>query len=81
VPLLLQEYVSLSFSSDGKLLLAQGGRPDWNLLLWSWEKSKVASSTRATNTPGNPIVKVSSRGSGPGAKRLHRSWAPVNSPS
>jgi hypothetical protein len=31
-----QEYVSLSFSPDGKLLLAQGGAPDWNLLLWAW---------------------------------------------
>lgn len=54
----LQEYVSLSFSPDGKMLLAQGGAPDWSLLLWTWEKSKVASSVRSTNLQGSPIVKV-----------------------
>lgn len=54
----LQEYVSLSFSPDGKLLLAQGGAPDWSLLLWTWEKSKVASSVRSTNLQGSPVVQV-----------------------
>lgn len=55
----MQEYVSLSFSPDGKLLLAQGSAPDWSLLLWSWEKSKVASSVRSTNLQGSPVVQVS----------------------
>jgi len=55
----VQEYVSLSFSPDGKLLLAQGSAPDWSLLLWSWEKSKVASSVRSTNLQGSPVVQVS----------------------
>lgn len=54
----LQEYVSLSFSPDGKMLLAQGGGPDWSLLLWTWEKSKVASSVRSTNLQGSPVVQV-----------------------
>jgi hypothetical protein len=54
----LQEYVSLSFSPDGKMLLAQGGAPDWSLLLWTWEKSKIASSVRSTNLQGSPVVKV-----------------------
>eukprot|EP00878_Enallax_costatus_P025349 GHUV01027119.1.p1 GENE.GHUV01027119.1~~GHUV01027119.1.p1 ORF type:complete len:499 (+),score=150.84 GHUV01027119.1:978-2474(+) len=53
-----KEYVSLSFSPDGKLLLAQGGAPDWNLLLWAWEKSKLASSIRSTNLQGSPVVQA-----------------------
>mmetsp|Transcript_36831 Transcript_36831/g.108610 ORF Transcript_36831/g.108610 Transcript_36831/m.108610 type:complete len:1386 (-) Transcript_36831:299-4456(-) len=44
-----KEYVSLSFSADGKMLLALGGAPDYNLVLWVWEKSKAAAVTKATN--------------------------------
>ena len=35
------EIVSLMFSSDMKYLLTQGGGPDYTLIYWSWEKSKV----------------------------------------
>lgn len=35
------EIVSLLFSSDSKYLLTQGGAPDFALIYWSWEKSKV----------------------------------------
>ncbi|CAF3796054.1 unnamed protein product, partial [Rotaria magnacalcarata] len=35
------EIVSLLFSSDSKYLLTQGGAPDYALVYWSWEKSKV----------------------------------------
>lgn len=56
--LAVQEYISLSFSPDGKLLLAQGGAPDWSLVLWTWEKSKVACSVRSTNLQGSPVVQV-----------------------
>lgn len=55
----LQEYVSLCFSPDSKLLLAQGAGPDWSLLLWAWEKSKVACSLRSTNLQGSPMVQAS----------------------
>lgn len=37
----IKEYVGLSFSNDCKLLAAQGGGPEWMLVLWTWEKSKV----------------------------------------
>lgn len=50
-----KEYVSLSFSADGKMLLAQGGGPDYNLVLWVWEKSKVAAVAKTTNQQGSPV--------------------------
>jgi cilia- and flagella-associated protein 57 len=56
----IQEYVSLDFSPDGKVLVAQGGAPDWNLIVWVWEKSKVVASTRTTNQNSNPVHQVSS---------------------
>ena len=34
-------FVDLSFSQDGKHLLALSGAPDWSATLWSWEKTKV----------------------------------------
>ncbi|ELT90948.1 hypothetical protein CAPTEDRAFT_196345 [Capitella teleta] len=54
-----EEYVSLAFSPDSKYLVAQGGRPDWTLLYWTWEKSKVMASTKTTNPQTNaPIYQV-----------------------
>ena len=54
------EYVSLAFSPDSKYLVAQGGRPDWTLLYWTWEKSKVMASTKTTNPQTNaPVYQVS----------------------
>ncbi len=50
------EYVSLAFSPDSKYLVAQGGRPDWTLLYWTWEKSKVMASTKTTNPQTNPPI-------------------------
>lgn len=47
------EYVSLAFSPDSKYLVAQGGKPDWTLLYWTWEKSKVMATTKTSN-PQNP---------------------------
>ena len=49
----------MSFSSDGKMLLAQGGAPEWNLMLWVWEKSKVSASVKTTNQQGSPVYSVS----------------------
>ena len=53
------EYASLAFSPDSKYLVTQGGRPDWTLLYWTWEKSKVMASTKTTNPQTNaPIYQV-----------------------
>jgi len=55
------EYVSLAFSPDSKYLVAQGGSPDWTLLYWAWEKSKVMASTKSTNPQTNaPVYQVNS---------------------
>ncbi|XP_041357286.1 cilia- and flagella-associated protein 57-like [Gigantopelta aegis] len=43
------EYVSLAFSPDSKYLVAQGGKKDWILLYWTWEKSKVMATAKTSN--------------------------------
>ncbi|XP_064605218.1 cilia- and flagella-associated protein 57-like [Liolophura sinensis] len=50
------EYVSLAFSPDSKYLVAQGGKPDWTLLYWTWEKSKVLAMTKTSNPQNNPPI-------------------------
>lgn len=34
-------YVSAAFTPDEKMVAAQGGAPDWTLVLFLWEKGKV----------------------------------------
>jgi len=54
------EFVSLAFSPDSKYLVAQGGAPDWTLLYWAWEKSKVMASTKSSSPQTNaPVYQVS----------------------
>eukprot|EP00736_Rhodelphis_marinus_P001057 Rmarinus@m.11291 len=55
-------YVSLCFSPDSKYLLSQGayqgpgaGQEGWMLILWVWDKGKVAASVRASQTQANAI--------------------------
>lgn len=44
-----QEYVSLSFSFDGKFLAAILGDPDWTMVYFQWEKGKIDSTVKANN--------------------------------
>ena len=53
-----EAYVSLAFSPDGKMLAAQGGAPEWNLVLWVWEKTKVGAMIKSTNQQASPIFQV-----------------------
>lgn len=54
------EFVSLAFSPDSKYLVAQGGKPDYTLLYWTWEKSKVMAVTKTSNPQTSaPIYQVS----------------------
>eukprot|EP01064_Diplonema_japonicum_P011612 TRINITY_DN1900_c3_g1_i2.p1 TRINITY_DN1900_c3_g1~~TRINITY_DN1900_c3_g1_i2.p1 ORF type:complete len:1214 (+),score=235.47 TRINITY_DN1900_c3_g1_i2:41-3643(+) len=40
-----REYTSISFSSDSRTLITQGGAPEWMLVLWTWDRSKAVSWT------------------------------------
>lgn len=53
-----REYVSMSFSSN-KLLLTQGGAPDWTLVVWQWEKAKPLASVKVSNAAGAAITECS----------------------
>ena len=54
-----QEYSSLAFSSDGKLIVGQGGAPEWNLTMWFWEKGKQACVTKpAPNQQPMPVYQA-----------------------
>lgn len=54
------EIRSLSFSEDGRYLIAQGCSPEWNLVLWSVEKNvKVVASVRSSTSDDTPIHQVS----------------------
>ncbi|EIE19478.1 WD40 repeat-like protein, partial [Coccomyxa subellipsoidea C-169] len=53
-----KEIASIAFSSDSKILAAQGGAPEWNLVIWSWEKSKVLASVKTGNALGSPVNQI-----------------------
>jgi len=50
--------VDISFSADGKQLLAFGGDPDWTLMIWSWEKNKCLCTTKISNMQGNALKRA-----------------------
>ena len=52
------EFVSLAFSPDSKYLVSQGGKPDWTLLYWTWEKAKVMAVTKSTNQMSSAVYQV-----------------------
>jgi cilia- and flagella-associated protein 57 len=49
------DVVDLAFSPDSRLLLAQGGAPEWTLALWHWEKGRVTSTMRTGSTVGSVL--------------------------
>ena len=51
----------LAFSPDNQLLAAQGGAPEWNLVIWNWEKAKVAGMLRTCNATGAPVHQACKR--------------------
>lgn len=50
-----REFVCVAFSPDSKFLMAQGGAPDWTLVIWAWEKAKFLAATK-TATVANSVL-------------------------
>ena len=50
-----QEHVSLGFSPDSKSLVSQSGGPDWNMVVWQWERAKVLAQVKSN---GNTTYQV-----------------------
>lgn len=54
------EYVCIAFSQDGKYLVAQGGGPEYNLVLWSMEgKTRVVDTFCTSSVDGDPVFQCS----------------------
>lgn len=51
------EFVCMAFSPDSKYLIAQTGGPEWTLIFWLWEKQKVVTSVKTSNS-NNPVTQV-----------------------
>ena len=51
-------YTSVAFSPDGKTLAAMGGAPEWHLVVWLWEKSKVLATIKCSNAERSPVHQV-----------------------
>ena len=55
-----KEYKCVAFSDDGRQCLTQGAGPDWNLVLWSVEKTvKMVCSTKIALSDDNAVNQVS----------------------
>jgi WD40 repeat protein len=54
------EIKCIAFSEDGRHMLVQGGGPEWNLVLWSIEKTaKVVCSVKISQTDDTPVHQIS----------------------
>jgi len=51
-------FVCVAFSADGKYCVAQGGYPEWNLVLWAWEKTKVVAMLKTIVQTGATAIQV-----------------------
>jgi WD40 repeat protein len=55
-----QTIESCSFSSDGRYFVAQGGAPEWNMVLWSVEKAaKVMGTTKVVTSEEQTVENIS----------------------
>lgn len=54
-----REYVSMSFTWDGKHIAALGGAPDWQLQLWHINDAKVVCSIKTATLTSSAVYQVS----------------------
>jgi WD40 repeat protein len=86
-------YVALSFSSDGRHLVTQGGAPGWNLYYWNWERSQPLGSVSVaqvyqasqqappeTSGPGGRATEPIQQRAGAGASAINAGGPPVTHP-
>eukprot|EP00055_Hartaetosiga_balthica_P003769 m.8941 g.8941 ORF g.8941 m.8941 type:complete len:1202 (-) comp3312_c0_seq1:127-3732(-) len=54
------EFVSMAFSPDSKYLVTLGGKPDWLMHYWAWEKSQGPMAvTKCSLEPTIPVYRAS----------------------
>ncbi|KAI8914770.1 hypothetical protein DFJ77DRAFT_33178 [Powellomyces hirtus] len=54
-----QEFISISFSTNGTHIVAQSGGPDWNIYIWDWDKAKLRGNVKSTNNANADIHQMS----------------------
>ena len=54
-----RSFVCVTFSSDSKYCLAQGGAPDWTLVSWQWDKAKAVATGRVSSSSSAAISQTS----------------------
>ncbi|KAI9355918.1 WD repeat domain 65-like protein [Zopfochytrium polystomum] len=54
-----KDFISVCFSNDARLVLAQTGAPDWQIFCWSWEKQKLMSAFKSTSNNNLEIRQMS----------------------
>lgn len=53
-----REFISLSFSADGKKIAALGGAPDWKLQVWNITATKVIGSMKTGTLTSSAVYQV-----------------------
>ncbi|XP_020280668.1 cilia- and flagella-associated protein 44 [Pseudomyrmex gracilis] len=52
----LKRYSHLAYSTNGSLLVSQGGEPDYTIVLWDWQRSKIALKCKSHNRDVHNVI-------------------------
>lgn len=53
----IKEFISLAFTADNLHLGALTGAPDYNFILWKWDRNRLVTTVKATGGAG-PVYEV-----------------------